>query len=47
MDRVRGKIAIVSGAGSGMGVEHVRALVREGAKVVGFDITAGEGAHAR
>lgn len=43
MDRVKGKIAIVSGAGSGMGVEHVRALVREGARVVGFDITVGEG----
>lgn len=26
-----------------MGVEHVRALVREGARVVGFDITEGEG----
>ncbi|WP_120519878.1 SDR family NAD(P)-dependent oxidoreductase [Arthrobacter celericrescens] len=44
MDRVKGKIAIVSGAGSGMGLEHVRALVGEGAQVVGFDIAAGEGA---
>ena len=43
MNQVKGKIAIVSGAGSGMGVAHVRALVREGAKVVGFDITPGEG----
>lgn len=38
-----GKIAIVSGAGSGMGVAHVRALVAAGARVVGFDISAGEG----
>lgn len=43
MHRVKGKIAIVSGAASGMGVEHVRALVREGAKVVGFDLVEGEG----
>jgi len=43
VDRVKGKIAIVSGAGSGMGLEHVRALVREGARVVGFDIAEGEG----
>lgn len=31
------KIAIVSGAGSGMGITHVRALTRAGARVVGFD----------
>lgn len=43
MHRVKDKVAIVSGAGSGMGVEHVRALVREGATVVGFDITDGQG----
>ncbi|MEV7607327.1 SDR family oxidoreductase [Paenarthrobacter sp. NPDC089322] len=43
MDRVKGKVAIVSGAASGMGVEHVRALVREGAKVVGFDLVEGQG----
>jgi len=43
MDRVRDKVAIVSGAASGMGVEHVRALIREGAVVVGFDLTEGQG----
>lgn len=43
MDRVKDRVAIVSGAGSGMGVEHVRALVREGAAVVGFDVTEGQG----
>jgi 3alpha(or 20beta)-hydroxysteroid dehydrogenase len=43
MGLVDGKIAIVSGAGSGMGVAHVRALVAEGAKVLGFDLQPGEG----
>lgn len=37
------KIAIISGVGSGMGAEHARALVRSGAKVVGFDRTSGDG----
>jgi 3alpha(or 20beta)-hydroxysteroid dehydrogenase len=41
--RVEDKIAIVSGAGSGMGVAHVRALVGEGARVVAFDVVTGEG----
>jgi 3alpha(or 20beta)-hydroxysteroid dehydrogenase len=43
MGRVDGKIAIVSGAGSGMGVAHVRALTAEGARVVGFDVKPGDG----
>lgn len=43
MASVDGKVAVVSGAGSGMGVAHVRALIEHGAKVVGFDITPGEG----
>src|SRR4029453_3931157 len=43
MNRVKDKAAIVSGAASGMGVEHVRVLVREGANVVGFDLTEGQG----
>lgn len=43
MGRVKGKVAIVSGAGSGMGLEHVRALVREEAKVMGFDLVDGRG----
>lgn len=42
-ERLIGKIAIVSGAGRGMGVEHVRQLVAEGAQVFGFDIGRGEG----
>lgn len=43
MLKLDGKIAVVSGAGSGMGVAHVRTLADRGARVVGFDITAGEG----
>lgn len=43
MLKLDGKIAVVSGAGSGMGVAHVRTLAERGARVVGFDITAGEG----
>ena len=43
MSLVEGKVAIVSGAGSGMGVTHVRALATKGARVVGFDVTPGEG----
>lgn len=43
MHLVDGKIAIVSGAGSGMGVAHVRALTAQGARVVGFDIVPGDG----
>ncbi|KAA0109034.1 SDR family NAD(P)-dependent oxidoreductase [Mycolicibacterium sp. P9-22] len=42
MGRLEGKIAIVSGAGSGMGVAHVRAMVEHGARVVGFDVSPGE-----
>lgn len=36
--RLAGKVAIVSGAASGMGLEHVRAFAREGAAVLGFDL---------
>jgi 3alpha(or 20beta)-hydroxysteroid dehydrogenase len=41
--KLDGKIAVVSGAGSGMGVAHIRTLAERGARLVGFDITAGEG----
>ncbi|MEV6984021.1 SDR family oxidoreductase [Sphaerisporangium sp. NPDC051017] len=44
MGSVDGKIAIVSGVGSGMGTAHVRALVAQGARVVGFDVKVGDGA---
>lgn len=42
MGLMDGKIAIVSGVGSGMGASHVRALTAEGARVVGFDVAPGE-----
>ncbi len=42
VDRVAGKIAIVTGAGSGMGVAHVRALANEGARVLGMDVAPGQ-----
>lgn len=41
MERLDEKVAIVSGAGSGMGQEHARALVRAGARVIGFDMSPG------
>lgn len=43
MKLLDGKIAIVSGAGSGMGLAHVRGLVAEGARVLAFDIVPGDG----
>lgn len=42
--RLEGKTAIVTGGAQGMGAEHVRRFVREGAKVVFTDINADEGA---
>ncbi|WP_313802436.1 glucose 1-dehydrogenase [Sphingobium sp.] len=38
MGRLEGKIAIVTGGGSGMGASHCRRFVREGAKVICTDI---------
>lgn len=38
MTRMNGKVAIVTGAGSGMGLEEARLLAQEGAKVVLTDI---------
>ncbi|WP_343756941.1 glucose 1-dehydrogenase [Alkalibacterium iburiense] len=43
MKRLEGKVAIVTGAASGMGETHVRAFVEEGAKVVFTDILEEEG----
>jgi 3alpha(or 20beta)-hydroxysteroid dehydrogenase len=40
--RVSGKVAIVTGAGSGMGVAHVRALADQGARVLGIDVAPGQ-----
>lgn len=44
MGRLVGKVAIVTGAGQGMGAEHVRRFVAEGAQVVFTDINAAAGA---
>src|SRR5580765_7356553 len=39
MDSLRGKVALVTGASSGIGLACVARFVREGARVVGLDLT--------
>ena len=41
--RLAGKVAIISGAASGMGTATARMFAREGAKVVIADVLADEG----
>ena len=43
MARLEGKVAIVSGAASGMGAEEARLFAQEGAKVVLTDVTEDDG----
>ena len=42
MGELQGKIAVITGAGSGMGRAACKIFVREGAKVVAADISGGE-----
>ena len=43
MDRLKDKVAIITGGAAGMGEAHVRLFVEEGAKVVLTDINADQG----
>lgn len=43
MGRLQGKVAIITGAAQGMGAEHARRFVREGAKTVFTDINGEAG----
>ena len=43
MDRLKDKVAIITGAASGMGAAHVKMFVDEGAKVVFSDIQEDKG----
>jgi NAD(P)-dependent dehydrogenase (short-subunit alcohol dehydrogenase family) len=42
MGELEGKVAVITGAGSGMGKASVKVFVREGAKVVAADISGAE-----
>lgn len=44
MARLDGKVAIITGAAQGMGAEHARVFVREGARVILTDVRIAEGA---
>lgn len=43
MDRLKGKVAIVTGAAQGMGAAHARVFIREGARVVLTDLNEEKG----
>jgi len=44
MNRLQGKVVLVTGAAAGMGAEHARLLVEEGAKVILTDLDKAAGA---
>lgn len=44
MARLAGKVAIVTGAAQGMGAQHARVFIREGARVILTDVNAADGA---
>ena len=43
MDRLKGKVAIITGAAQGMGESHARMFVKEGAKVIMTDLSEAAG----
>jgi 3alpha(or 20beta)-hydroxysteroid dehydrogenase len=47
VNRLEGRVAIVSGGASGMGATHARACAAEGARVVVFDVSEGDSAALR
>jgi 3alpha(or 20beta)-hydroxysteroid dehydrogenase len=44
MDRLKGKVALITGTARGMGASHARGFVTEGAKVIMTDVNAKAGA---
>jgi NAD(P)-dependent dehydrogenase (short-subunit alcohol dehydrogenase family) len=46
MDRLQGRVAVITGAGSGIGLASARRLASEGARIIAADIDAEAGAAA-